>query len=59
MQGDLPKPAGIKSLLDQYVIGQDLSKEILSVAVYNHYKRLKQESNKTGNLGNGPSKASK
>jgi len=53
MQGDLPKPAGIKALLDQYVIGQDLSKEILSVAVYNHYKRLKQESNKTGNLGNG------
>ncbi|WP_347988155.1 ATP-dependent Clp protease ATP-binding subunit ClpX [Methylomonas sp. AM2-LC] len=52
MQGPLPKPVGIKALLDQYVIGQDLAKEILSVAVYNHYKRLKQESSKTGNLGN-------
>ncbi|QWF71277.1 ATP-dependent Clp protease ATP-binding subunit ClpX [Methylomonas paludis] len=51
MQGPLPKPAEIKLKLDQYVIGQDLAKEILSVAVYNHYKRLKQESNKTGNLG--------
>ncbi|MGD0959665.1 MAG: ATP-dependent Clp protease ATP-binding subunit ClpX [Methylomonas sp.] len=52
MQGALPKPLGIKAILDQYVIGQDLAKEILSVAVYNHYKRLKQESNKSGNLGN-------
>ncbi len=52
MQGPLPKPAEIKLMLDQYVIGQDLAKEILSVAVYNHYKRLKQESNKTGSLGN-------
>ena len=51
LQGDLPKPAGIKELLDQYVIGQDLAKEILSVAVYNHYKRLKHESAKTGGLG--------
>jgi ATP-dependent Clp protease ATP-binding subunit ClpX len=51
MQGPLPKPLGIKALLDQYVIGQDLAKEILSVAVYNHYKRLKQESSRTGNLG--------
>ena len=51
MQGPLPKPAGIKAMLDQYVIGQDLAKEILSVAVYNHYKRLKQESNKAGHLG--------
>jgi len=52
MQGALPKPAEIKAMLDQYVIDQDLAKEILSVAVYNHYKRLKQESSKTGNLGN-------
>ena len=51
MQGALPKPAEIKAKLDQYVIGQDLAKEILSVAVYNHYKRLKQESSKTGRLG--------
>jgi len=53
MQGPLPKPVEIKKLLDQYVIGQDLAKEILSVAVYNHYKRLKQESRKAANLGNG------
>jgi ATP-dependent Clp protease ATP-binding subunit ClpX len=51
MQGPLPKPAEIKALLDQYVIGQDLAKEILAVAVYNHYKRLKHESRKTGSLG--------
>jgi len=36
------KPAEIKSHLDQYVIGQDDAKKILSVAVYNHYKRLNQ-----------------
>ncbi len=52
MAGPLPKPAEIKALLDQYVIGQNLAKEILSVAVYNHYKRLKHESNKTGSVGN-------
>jgi ATP-dependent Clp protease ATP-binding subunit ClpX len=51
MQGALPKPAEIKTMLDQYVIGQNLAKEILAVAVYNHYKRLKQESSKTGGLG--------
>ncbi len=36
----LPKPAEIKSFLDQYVIGQEMPKKVLSVAVYNHYKRL-------------------
>ena len=36
----LPKPAEIKEYLDQYVIGQDAAKRYLSVAVYNHYKRL-------------------
>ena len=36
----LPKPAEIKAYLDQYVIGQDAAKKTLSVAVYNHYKRL-------------------
>ncbi len=51
MQGALPKPMEIKAKLDQYVIGQDLAKEILSVAVYNHYKRLRQESAKSGGLG--------
>jgi ATP-dependent Clp protease ATP-binding subunit ClpX len=38
---DLPVPHEIREILDQYVIGQDLAKKILSVAVYNHYKRLK------------------
>jgi len=38
---DLPTPGEIKSLLDQYVIGQDVAKRILAVAVYNHYKRLR------------------
>ena len=38
----LPKPADIKAFLDQYVIGQDEAKRYLSVAVYNHYKRVLQ-----------------
>lgn len=54
MQTDLPKPEGIKALLDQYVIGQHLAKEILSVAVYNHYKRLRHESSKTDYVGSDP-----
>ena len=37
---DVPKPREIKAFLDQYVIGQDRAKKILSVAVYNHYKRI-------------------
>src|SRR5512140_2975068 len=40
---NLLKPAEIKNFLDQYVIGQDTAKKILSVAVYNHYKRLMQK----------------
>lgn len=36
----IPKPAEIKSYLDQYVIGQEQAKKILSVAVHNHYKRI-------------------
>jgi len=36
----LPKPAEIKTILDEYVIGQDRAKKILSVAVHNHYKRI-------------------
>jgi len=39
----LPKPQDIKSTLDQYVIAQDYAKKVLSVAVYNHYKRLDQK----------------
>lgn len=38
--GELPKPKEIKDILDQYVIGQDPAKKALSVAVYNHYKRI-------------------
>ncbi len=37
---DLPTPSKIREFLDQYVIGQDYAKKVLSVAVYNHYKRL-------------------
>lgn len=38
--GELPKPKEIKAFLDEYVIGQEEAKKILSVAVYNHYKRI-------------------
>jgi ATP-dependent Clp protease ATP-binding subunit ClpX len=40
---NLLKPSEIKAFLDQYVIGQDRAKKIISVAVYNHYKRLMQK----------------
>jgi ATP-dependent Clp protease ATP-binding subunit ClpX len=40
-EGDLPTPKEIAALLNQYVIGQEQAKRILSVAVYNHYKRLR------------------
>lgn len=43
---ELPKPKDIKEFLDQYVIGQDDAKRYLSVAVYNHYKRLLQKADK-------------
>ena len=39
---EIPKPHEIKAYLDEYVIGQDTAKRYLSVAVYNHYKRLSQ-----------------
>ena len=42
----LPKPKEINAALDEYVIGQDKAKKILSVAVYNHYKRLHNRINK-------------
>jgi len=41
---DIPKPKEICSILDQYVIGQDQAKKSLSVAVYNHYKRINSQS---------------
>ena len=44
----IPKPKEIKSYLDQYVIGQDEAKRYLSVAVYNHYKRLQQPKSDDG-----------
>ena len=44
--GSLPVPTEIKSILDEYVIGQERAKKILSVAVYNHYKRLQASSDK-------------
>ena len=44
----VPKPREIKEYLDQYVIGQDEAKRFLSVAVYNHYKRLQQPEDKDG-----------
>ena len=43
---ELPSPAEIFNQLDDYVIGQEKAKKVLSVAVYNHYKRLKNQSNK-------------
>ena len=38
---ELPSPEAIKNVLDEYVIGQDEAKKVLSVAVYNHYKRIR------------------
>ncbi|ABK98804.1 ATP-dependent Clp protease ATP-binding subunit ClpX [Pelobacter propionicus] len=45
----LPKPREIKDVLDEYVIGQEKAKKVLSVAVYNHYKRI-ETSNKPGDV---------
>ena len=45
---ELKKPKEIKEFLDQYVIGQDDAKKVLSVAVYNHYKRLNQHADDDG-----------
>ena len=47
-QKKVPKPHEIKEYLDQYVIGQDEAKRYLSVAVYNHYKRLQQPESDDG-----------
>ncbi len=45
-EGELPKPKEIKTELDGYVIGQESAKKMLSVAVYNHYKRLRSNTRK-------------
>jgi ATP-dependent Clp protease ATP-binding subunit ClpX len=42
-KGSIPKPAEIKKILDEHVIGQEKAKKILSVAVYNHYKRIESK----------------
>ena len=46
----LPKPQEVKSFLDEYVIGQEPTKKKLSVAVYNHYKRIHMNRAKTGEV---------
>lgn len=46
--GELPKPREIYAFLDEYVIGQDAAKKSLSVAVYNHYKRVQAGANHKG-----------
>ncbi len=45
---ELPVPQEIRAALDQYVIGQELAKKILSVAVYNHYRRMQESQSKDG-----------
>ena len=49
-KSDLPTPREISALLDQYVIGQETAKRILSVAVYNHYKRLRHHGKSTDDV---------
>jgi ATP-dependent Clp protease ATP-binding subunit ClpX len=50
-QDKLPAPHDIKQTLDQYIVGQDHAKKVLSVAVYNHYKRLKLGQNSSTQSG--------
>src|SRR5574344_2619707 len=47
----VPKPHEIKEYLDQHIVGQDDAKKVLSVAVYNHYKRLKHNQEATDKTG--------
>lgn len=48
--GGVPKPSEIKAFLDEYVIGQDYAKRVLSVAVHNHYKRIEAKNIGGGNV---------
>ncbi|AEF80324.1 ATP-dependent Clp protease ATP-binding subunit ClpX [Leadbettera azotonutricia] len=48
--GDIPTPKDIKNYLDQFIIGQDPAKKALSVAVYNHYKRISNTSKEQGDV---------
>src|SRR5260370_39268752 len=47
---DIPPPRAIKTFLDDYVVGQEHAKKVLSVAVYNHYKRIAQGDGKGGEV---------
>lgn len=57
--GDIPTPHEIRDYLDQYVIGQEEAKKYLSVAVYNHYKRIAHEAKRKAEEKNAPKKALK
>jgi ATP-dependent Clp protease ATP-binding subunit ClpX len=48
--GNLPRPSEIKDILDEYVIGQEMAKKVLSVAVYNHYKRIEYGAGSHGDV---------
>ncbi|MEP5765508.1 MAG: ATP-dependent Clp protease ATP-binding subunit ClpX [Halieaceae bacterium] len=54
-QDRLPVPQEIKNILDEYVIGQQRAKKVLSVAVYNHYKRLRHDDGRTDEVELGKS----
>jgi ATP-dependent protease Clp ATPase subunit len=56
-QEGVPTPSDIKKVLDDYVIGQEQAKRVLSVAVHNHYKRLEHGSGRAA-MSNWPSPTS-